>query len=112
MTIYYFPIGAETLTPITSVNITERGRHCELVSVHEISAIKNVLENAVRPSTSQKFSNLAVRVKLSEGSEPSDRLMALVENNGSVRFGNGTEGVISPIGMETMKKVIETRCSK
>src|ERR1035438_6723042 len=30
MTIYYVPFGVETLTPITSTNIQERGRRCEI----------------------------------------------------------------------------------
>jgi hypothetical protein len=42
MTIYYFPIGAETLTPVTSTNIQERGRRCEIHSVGDIGKIKNV----------------------------------------------------------------------
>jgi hypothetical protein len=110
MKVYYFPIGAETLTPVTSANIEERGRHCEISSAKDIYAIKNVLDSA-KPS-SQNFSDRAVRVKLIEASDTGDKLLALVENDGAVRFATGKEGMISSKGMETLKKVIDPQCSK
>jgi len=64
MTVYYFPIGAETLTPITSASIQERGRHCEIRSSTDIGKIKKVLHDASKPA-SQKFSDSAVRVRMS-----------------------------------------------
>jgi hypothetical protein len=110
MKVYYFPIGAQTLTPVTSANIEERGRHCEISSAKDIYAIKNVLDSA-KPS-SQNFSDRAVRVKLIEASDTGDKLLALVENDGAVRFATGKEGVISSKDMETLKKVIDPQCSK
>ncbi len=109
MTVYYFPIGAETLTPITSANIQERGRHCEIRSSGDIGKIKEVLHDAAKPP-SQKFSDSAVRVKLLEPSTEGDRLLAIVENEGEVRFSDGTEGQISRRGLGTLKKVIERQC--
>jgi hypothetical protein len=109
MTIYYFPIGAETLTPITSASIQERGRHCEIRSGADIGKIKKVLHGASKPG-SQKFSDRAVRVKLLEASSEGDRLLAIVENEGEVRFSDGTEGQISRRGLDTLKKVIESQC--
>lgn len=109
MTIYYFPIGAETLTPITSANIQERGRHCDIRSGEDIDKIKKVLHDAAKPA-SQKFSDSAVRVKLLEASSEGDRLLAIVENEGEVRFSDGTEGQISRRGLDTLKKVIESQC--
>lgn len=108
MTVYYFPIGAETLTPITSANIQERGRHCEIRGSGDIDKIKKVLHDAAKPS--QKFSDSAVRVKLFEASTEGDRLLAIVENEGEVRFSDGTGGKISPRGLDTIKKVIESQC--
>jgi hypothetical protein len=110
MKVYYFPIGAQTLTPVTSANIEERGRHCEISSAKDIHAIKNVLDSA-KPS-SQNFSDRAVRVKLIEASDTGDKLLALVENDGAVRFATGKEGMISARSMETLKKVIDPQCSK
>ena len=110
MKVYYFPIGAQTLTPVTSANIEERGRHCEISSAKDIYAIKNVLDSA--KSSSQNFSDRAVRVKLIEASDTGDKLLALVENDGVVRFATGKEGMISSKSMETLKKVIDPQCSK
>jgi hypothetical protein len=110
MKVYYFPIGAQTLTPVTSANIEERGRHCEISSAKDIHAIKSVLDSA-KPS-SQNFSDRAVRVKLVEASDTGDKLLALVENDGAVRFATGKEGMISSKSMETLKKVIDPQCSK
>jgi hypothetical protein len=106
ITVYYFPIGAETLTPVTSANIQERGTYCEIRSSEGIRNIKTVLHDAGKP-TSQKFSNYRVRVKLLEG----DRLLAIVENEGEVRFSDGAEGQISGRGLDTIKRVIESQCS-
>ena len=94
MTVYYFPIGAETLTPITSASIQERGRHCEIRSSEDVSKIKKVLHDAAKLA-SQKFSDSAVRVKLLEASSEGDRLLAIVENEGEARFSDGT--VTGPI---------------
>jgi hypothetical protein len=111
MTIYYFPLGAETLTPITSTNIQERGRRCEIHSTEDIGKIKKVLRGATKPA-SQKFSDRSVRVKLLEPSSVGDGLLAVVENEGEVRFSNGVEGAISRKGLETMKKIIEAQCGQ
>ena len=109
MTVYYLPIGAETLTPITSRSIQERGRHCEIISSEDIGKIKKVLRDAGKPA-SQKFSDSAVRVKLLEASSEGNRLLAIVENEGEVRFSDRTEGQISRRGLDTIKKVIESQC--
>src|SRR5580698_3822377 len=109
MTIYYFPLGAETLTPITSTNIQERGRRCEIHSTEDIGKIKKVLRGATKPA-SQKFSDRAVRVKLLETSNGSDGLLAVIENEGAVRFSDGTDGAISRKGLGTIKKIIEAQC--
>lgn len=111
MTVYYFPIGAETLTPITSASIQERGRHCEIRSGEDIGKIKKVLHDATKPA-SQKFSDKKVRVKIFEASSDSDRLLAIVENEGEVRFSDGTEGQISRRGLDILKKIIESQCKQ
>jgi hypothetical protein len=108
MTIYYVPFGVETLTPITSTNIQERGRHCEIHSAKDIDKIKSVLRGA-KPA-SQKFSDERVRVKLLEPSNASDGLLAVIEKEGDVRFSDGKEGSISQKGLETIKKIIEAQC--
>jgi N-acetylglutamate synthase/N-acetylornithine aminotransferase len=69
-----------------------------------------VLDSA-KPS-SRSFSDRAVRVKLIEASDTGDKLLALVENDGVVRFATGKEGMISARRMETLKKVIDPQCSK
>jgi hypothetical protein len=109
MTIYYVPFGVETLTPITSTNIQERGRRCEIHSAEDIDKIKSVLRGATKPP-SQKFSDRRVRVKLLEPSNAGDGLLAVVEKEGEVRFSDGTEGQISRRGLDTIKKVIESQC--
>jgi hypothetical protein len=109
MTIYYVPFGVETLTPITSTNIHERGRRCEIHSAEDIDKIKSVLRGATKPP-SQKFSDRRVRVKLLEPSNAGDGLLAVVEKEGEVRFSDGMEGSISRKGLETIKKIIESQC--
>lgn len=109
MTVYYFPIGAETLTPITSASIQERGKHCEISGSADIGKIEKVLHDASKPA-SQKFSDSAVRVKLLGVSSEGQRLLAIIENEGEVRFADGTEGQISRRGLDTLKKVIEGQC--
>jgi hypothetical protein len=109
--IYYVPIGAETLTPVTSANIQERGRYCEIHSAKDTEMIKSVLRGATKPS-SQKFSDLAVRVKLIETSSAGDTLIAIVENEGGVRFADGSEGTISHSGMKAIKNIINAQCRK
>jgi hypothetical protein len=109
MTVYYVPFGVETLTPITSTNIQERGRRCEIHSAEDIDKIKSVLRGATKPP-SQKFSDRRVRVKLLEPSNAGDGLLAVVEKEGGVRFSDGTEGSISRKGLETIKKIIESQC--
>lgn len=109
MTVYYVPIGMETLTPVTSANIQERGRYCEIRSGEDIGKIKTVLHDAAKPA-SEKFSDQRVRVKLLEASSEGDRLLAIVENDGEVRFSDGTEGQISRRGLDTLKKVVEKQC--
>jgi len=105
--IYYYPIGSETLTPVTSENIEKKGHLCEIASVKDIRVIKKVLDSTTRPAP-QKFTDLAVRVKLVEIGDQGDKLLALVENDGIVRYA-GEDGVISPQGMNTLKKVIEAQ---
>jgi hypothetical protein len=108
LTAYYVEIGAETLTPVTSANIEERGRHCDIRSRGEIGKIERVLQGAAKPT--QKFSDMRVRVKLLEASSKEDRLVATIENDGEVRFSDGTEGQISRSDLDTIKEVIETQC--
>jgi hypothetical protein len=109
MTVYYFPIAAETLTPITSANIQERGKRCEIQSAKDIGKIRDALRAASSP-TSQNFSDKAVRVKILDTSSAGDGLSAVVEKEGEVRFSNGKEAQISHKGLETITKIIESKC--
>jgi hypothetical protein len=109
MTIYYFPIEAETLTPVTSANIQERGKRCEIHSAKDIDKIRDVLLAAASP-TSQKFSDRRVRVKIFETSNAVDGQSAVVEKEGEVRFSDGKEALISRKGLEVIKKIIATEC--
>jgi hypothetical protein len=88
--VYYFPIGAETLVPITSESIEQRGRRCEIRATNDIRAIRKVLDSATDP-TSEKFSNMLVRAKLFEISAMGSKLIAVAENNGLVKFPTGQE---------------------
>lgn len=109
MTIYYVPFAIETVTPITPTNIEERGRPCEIHRAKDIDNIKNVLRGASRRS-SQKFSGERVRVKLLERSDAGDGFLAFVEKEGEVRFSDGSEGSISPKGLDILKKIIGSQC--
>jgi hypothetical protein len=109
MTIYYVPFAVETLTPITSANIQERGRRCDLHSAKDIDKIKNVLRGATKPPL-QKFSDRRVRLQLLEPSVAGDRVLAVVEKEGEVRFSDGSEGSLSLKNLETLKKIVKVQC--
>lgn len=106
--VYYYPIGAETLTSINGSNIEEKGSRCDIISLADVRAIKKVLDSATRPAP-QKFTDLAVRVKVLEIGEKGETLLALVENDGLVKFPAGEDAMISQKGMNTLKKVIEAQ---
>ena len=109
MTVYYVPIDAETLTPVTSANIQERGKRCEIHSAKDTDNITDVLRAASSPA-SQKFSDRRVRMKISETSNSGDELSAVVEKEGEVRFSDGKEAVLSRKELKKIKKIIETEC--
>jgi hypothetical protein len=111
MTIYYVPFAVETLTPITSANIQERGKRCDVPSAEDIVKIKNVLRAATKPA-SQKFSDKRVRVKLLEPSAAGDQVLAVVEKEGEVRFPDGTEGQLSKEDLKALRKIVEDRCGQ
>jgi hypothetical protein len=104
--VYYVPIGMETLVGVTSASIETQGSRCEINSVKDLCAIKKVLDSATRPAP-QKFTDMAVRLKLLEISDKGDKLLALVENDGVVRYPAGEDAVIAPKGMNTLKNVLE-----
>ncbi len=107
---FYIPIGAETLTPVTSENIEQRGHRCDIRSTKDMHTIRKVLDSATSPTSFQKFTNLTVRVKLLEISATGGKLIAVVENDGMVRFASGKERFISIEEMKSLKRVIEEQC--
>jgi hypothetical protein len=109
MTIYYVPFAVETLTPITSANIQERGRRCDVHSAEDIDKIKNVLRGATKPPF-QKFSDRRVRLQLLEPSVTGDHVLAVVEKEGEVRYSDGSEGSLSLKDLETLKKIVKVQC--
>ena len=109
MTMYYVPFAAETLTPITSANIQERGRRCDVHRAEDIGKIKNVLSGATKPPF-QKFSDQRVRLQVLEPSVVGDRVLAVVEKEGEVRFSDGSEGSLSLKDLETLKKIVKVQC--
>jgi hypothetical protein len=111
MTIYYVPFAVETLTPITSANIQERGKRCDVASAEDIIRIKNVLRAAAKPAP-QKFSDKRVRVKLLEPSAAGAQVLAVVEKEGEVLFPDGTEGQLSQKDLKTLGKIVEDRCGQ
>lgn len=109
MRIYYVPFAVETLTPITSANIQERGKRCDVRSAEDIGKIKNLLHRATKPPL-QKFSDGRVRLLLLEPSVAGDRMLAVVEKEGEVRFSDGSEGSLSLKDLETLKKIVQVKC--
>lgn len=108
--IHYFPIGAETLTPVTTENIEKRGERCEISSPEDVARIKHILGSAVAASRPEEaFTDKAVRVKMLEGTGGGQALIAVVENEGTVRQA-GTDNVLSPAALKELKRLIERRC--
>lgn len=106
MKVYYVHIGVETLLPVTSDEIEEKGRYCAIDSLEDIKRIRKLINNAVR-SPGEVFSDKTTRVKLidSDGS-----MMAFIDNYGGVRFRDGRQGKITGRDLKTLKNVIESRC--
>ena len=109
MTVYYVPIDVETLTPVTSANIQERGKRCVIHSTKDIDKIRDVL-HAASSAASRKFSDKRVRIKISETPNSGDELPAVVEKEGEVRFSDGKEPVLSRKELKEIEKIIETEC--
>jgi hypothetical protein len=111
MTIYYVPFAVETLTPITSANIQERGKRCDVPGAEDFIKIKNLLRAAAKPAT-RKFSDKRVRMKLLESSAAGGQVLAVVEKEGEVLFPDGTEGQLSQEDLKTLRKIVEDRCGQ
>ena len=106
--VYYFPFGAQTLTPVTSDNIEKRGDSCLVDTERKAIAVKALLAKAKPVSDPEDgFTNKAVRAKIIE--EGGAGLIGLVEEDGRVRAGS-QDGLLSPGDIRSLKKIIESVC--
>lgn len=109
--VYYFPIGAQTLTAVTSENIEKRGHEGVIDSQEEIDLIKKILSSANPPSVSSLgFTDQAVRVKLIEKTPQSANVIAIVEDEGFVKLADGQGKVLAPKELAALKKLVESHC--
>jgi hypothetical protein len=110
LTIYYFPLGAETLTPVTSENIESRGAKCVIAAPEEVGRIRAILDSAPSVSNSEAaFTNRAVRIKIIDGKGDGAKVAALIENEGGVRIGGGDRAI--PQGaLAQLKAIVERHC--
>lgn len=107
--IYYFPIGAQTLTPVTIENIESRGKVLNLFGEKDAEAIKKILQSADRkPHAGSSFSDKLVRVKIFEKEDKGERLIAVIDNDGVIREGNA-DGFLSQADMKKLKTAIENK---
>jgi hypothetical protein len=108
--VYYFPIGAETLTPVTSENIDVRGTAC-VFKQGDAAEIMRILGSATAVADGeQMFTDNAVRVKIVENRDDAGGdLVAVVENEGVVRY-RGVVQVLSAVALSDLKNVIESGC--
>jgi hypothetical protein len=109
MTIYYVPFAVETLTPITSANIQERGQRCEVNNGEDADKIKKVLRSVTKPPA-QQFSDRRVRLQLLDPSVAGDHVLANIEKEGVVRFSDGSEGSLSLTDLKTLQKLVKAQC--
>jgi len=106
--IRYAPIGAETLTAITTENIDVGGADCVLSAQADVSEIMKILDSAAPVAPGEhRFTDKTVRVKIFEKvDDAGEHLMAIVENTGVVRRG-AVDQVLSPGALGDLKTLIE-----
>jgi hypothetical protein len=108
--VYYFPIDAETLTPVSSDDIEKLGGPFTISNSNVVSEVKKLFESAVAPTKAEHaFSNRKVRVKVLENTGRGDEVIAIVENEGVIRRGN-TDRVLSEDAMKRLKEILEATC--
>lgn len=105
--LYYVNIGVQTLVPVTSAEMTEKGRYCEIQSSREVETLQWAFDMSADSSDSG-FSDKSVRVKLvhEDGS-----LIGFIDNYGGTRFADGHDGRLSPFQLQSLKQIIEKRCA-
>jgi hypothetical protein len=107
---YYFPIGAETLTPVTSDNIEKRGALCAISNPSDVSEIKELFDSAMSPTRPEHaFTNKRVRVKVLENTGRGDELIAIVENEGAIRRGDA-DRLLPANALTRLEEILHAAC--
>jgi len=111
--VFYLPIGMETLVGVTTNDLESRGKRCRIDTRRDIDKIMEIL-NSARPAKApgEAFEDKTVRVKLVEETQQGMHVIAVIENQGSLKRGDGSEGVLSPSDLSDLKKIIEAHLSK
>jgi hypothetical protein len=107
LTIYYFPIDAETLRPVTSENIEQRGARCRITDPSEVRRLEAILASA--RAAEAVFTNRAVRIKIIDERASRMKVKAIVEKEGGVRIG-ATDRFIEESALAELKTMVERRC--
>lgn len=111
--VFYLPIGMETLVGVSTNDLETRGKRCRIDTKRDVDKIMRIL-NSARPvkAPGEAFEDKTVRVKLVEETQQGMHVIAVVENQGSLKRGDGSEGVLSPSDLSDLKKIIEAHLSK
>jgi len=108
-TIYYFPLDAETLTPVTTQNIESRGGRCFVRAENDVNRIKKIVASANRVKIQKhSFSDKRVRVKIVESKKGAETVIS-IESDGVVKQGDVIR-MLSQEALGELKMLVEHFC--
>lgn len=107
LTVHYFPIDAETLTPVTAENILRRGGECVVSNPEDARRLTALIASA-KPSDEPFLAKL-VRVRVdSETGGGARTLVAVVDKGGNVDRAALGRGRLSPQEFASLKALVES----
>jgi hypothetical protein len=110
LTLHYFPVGAETLTAVTSENITKRSRPCVIESSEDAERITTLLDSGA-PAQGNKFGDFAVRLRADVERRDKSKAIYFMDNDGNVKGAPAGLHRLSEDSLKHLVEVIERRCS-
>jgi len=108
--IYYVPIEIQTLLPLSVEDVKKGGLVCVVKSRREAEAIIKLV-NSGNPLVVDgfKFQNKTVRVVIVKKSKQEESIIAVVENTGCVKRGNGDELMLTRKQLDELQTLVESQ---
>jgi len=105
--LHYFPIDAETLTPVTAESILRRGDVCTVSNPEDEERLTALIASA--QSSNEPFFAKLVRLRIDKetpGGPPV--LVAIVDKQGNLERGALGRARLSPEGFVSLKSLVES----